>query len=172
MEKRFNLYWIDMKYIRNLQNADKRVYSVNPQQGKQSRPYLGIIVVCNNQKYCIPLTTPKDKHFNMTDKIDFSRIDIDGKFIAAINFSRMIPVEMNQLSRADIKIRKHDNKNVIDRKELLKKELDWCNENYDVIVNKANVLYAKYLSGENFRRKKDCLDFIELEKVCSRYNCS
>ena len=25
--KELNLYWIDMKYIRDLQNADKRVYS-------------------------------------------------------------------------------------------------------------------------------------------------
>ena len=37
MERDFNLYWIDMKYIRNLQNKDKRVYSVSPQRGKQNR---------------------------------------------------------------------------------------------------------------------------------------
>lgn len=45
----------------------------------------------------------------------------------------------------------------------------WCNEHYEEIVNKANVLYNKYKSGEFFKRKKDCLDFIKLEMVCDTY---
>lgn len=106
----------------------------------------------------------------MTDRIDFSRIIIDNKIIAALNFSRMIPVETNQLSRIDIKVRKHDNPQVVKRKQLYRQELQWCNENYDKIVNKANVLYSKYISGEYFKRKKDCLNFIELEEICKRYN--
>ncbi len=52
----------------------------------------------------------------MTDRIVFSRIIIDNKIIAALNFSRMIPVETNQLSRIDIKVRKHDNPQVVKRK--------------------------------------------------------
>lgn len=164
------LYWIDMKYIRNLQNIDKRVYSVSPQVGKQSRPYLGIIVTCNNYKYCIPLSSVKDKHQNMSDKIDFSRIIVDGEFIAAINFSRMIPVGIQQLSKVDTRIRKHDSEQTQKRKIILQKELDWCNDNKDVIVNKAKVLYDKYKSGEYFKRRKDCLNFIELESACKTYN--
>jgi len=127
MEHDFNLYWIDMKYIRNLQNKDKRVYSVSPQQGKQNRPYLGILVLIHGQKYCIPLSKVKNKYLNMKDHIDFSRIIVDDEVIAGLNFSRMIPVEIAQLSKADLKIRKRDNSEVKRRKEAYKKELNWYN---------------------------------------------
>lgn len=170
MKHELKLYWIDIKYIRNLHAKDDRIYNSSPQMSKHTRPYIGIIVTCNNQKYCIPLTSAKPKHENMTDRIDFSRIIIDNKIIAALNFSRMIPVETNQLSRIDIKVRKHDNPQVVKRKQLYRQELQWCNENYDKIVNKASVLYRKYISGEYFKRKKDCLNFIELEEICKRYN--
>lgn len=170
MKKEFKLYWIDMKYIRNLQNKDKRIYSVSPQAGKQSRPYLGIIVTINGYKYCIPLSKAKEKYAFMTDRIDFSKIVIDDEIVAGINFSRMIPVEMKQLSRVDLKIRKHDNDTVKQRKALYQKELDWCNKNIDVIINKANVLYNKYNSKEPFNRRADCLNFPELEEVCRKYN--
>ena len=170
MEHDFNLYWIDMKYIRNLQNKDKRVYSVSPQKGKQNRPYLGVLVLLHGQKYCIPLSKVKDKYSNMKDHIDFSRIIVDDEIIAGLNFSRMIPVEIMQLSKVDLKIRKRDNEEVKKRKEIYKKELIWCNEHKKTIIDKANVLYEKYISGEPFKRKKDCLDFPELEKLCRKYN--
>lgn len=62
------LYTVDMKYIRNLQNKDSRIYSVSPQIGKDDRPFLGILLVCNDHKYCVPLSKPKDKHKEMRDK--------------------------------------------------------------------------------------------------------
>lgn len=55
---RLNLYHIDMKYVRNLHDADDRVSSVSPQIGKQHRMYLGIVVLCNGRKYLIPLSHP------------------------------------------------------------------------------------------------------------------
>ena len=36
MQKDFNLYKVDMKYIRNLHNIDDKVLSVSPQTGKDS----------------------------------------------------------------------------------------------------------------------------------------
>lgn len=47
-----------MKYIRNLHNVDDRVLSVSPQIGKQHRIYVGIVVLCNERKYLIPLSHP------------------------------------------------------------------------------------------------------------------
>ena len=61
-QERLNLYRIDMKYIRNLHNIDNRVSSVSPQIGKQHRIYVGIVVVCNEHKYLIPLSHPVEKH--------------------------------------------------------------------------------------------------------------
>ena len=62
MQTEFNLYKVDMKYIRNLHNKDDKVPSVSPQIGKDSRVFVGIVVVCDKHKYCIPLSSPKDKH--------------------------------------------------------------------------------------------------------------
>ena len=67
------VYRIDMKYIRSLHKIDDRVLSVSPQVGKDERPFLGIIIVCNEQKYCVPLSKPKSKHYKMRDKIDFKK---------------------------------------------------------------------------------------------------
>lgn len=50
------------------------------------------------------------------------------------------------------------------------KEIEWCNERISDIVNTANVLYQKYISGENFSARKQCLDFKRMELECSKYN--
>ena len=64
MNNDINLYMVNAKYVRNLMNAEKRaskenrcntILSISPQRNKQGRPYVGIIVVANNRKYCIPL---------------------------------------------------------------------------------------------------------------------
>lgn len=74
MQSKLNLYTIDMKYIRNLHNTDDHVMSVSPQTGKSHRLFLGIVVICRERKYCIPLSSPKPKHAQMKDRIDFIKI--------------------------------------------------------------------------------------------------
>lgn len=164
------VYQIDMKYIRNLHNIDDRVLSVSPQVGKDERPFLGVIIICNEHKYCVPLSKPKKKHERMRDKIDFKKIVEDGKLIGVLNFNLMIPVEEAQIQRIDTKIHKHDNADVRRKKELLKKELEWCNAHIVDLVNTANVLYKKYISGERFAARSQCLDFEKMEEACKRYN--
>ena len=164
------VYQIDMKYIRNLHNIDDRVLSVSPQVGKDERPFLGVIIICNEYKYCVPLSKPKKKHERMRDKIDFKKIVDNGKLIGVLNFNLMIPVEEAQIQRVDTKIHKHDNADVRRKKELLKKELEWCNAHIVDLVNTANVLYKKYISGEHFAARSQCLDFEKMEEECKRYN--
>ena len=77
-QRRLNLYLIDMKYIRNLAKADSHVMSVSPQIAKETRPFVGIVVVCGEQKYCIPLSSPKSKHQSMKNDVDFTKI-LDGE---------------------------------------------------------------------------------------------
>lgn len=164
------VYRIDMKYIRNLHNIDDRIFSVSPQIGKEDRPFLGIIVICNEHKYCVPMSKPKKKHEKMRDKIDFKKIIYKGSLIGVLNFNLMIPVETAQIQRIDTKIRKHDNVDTIRKKELLVKELEWCNEHISDLANTANVLYQKYIKGENFAARKQCLDFKRMELECEKYN--
>ena len=47
-QHKLRLYTVDMKYIRNLQNKDSRIYSVSQKIGKDDRPFLGILLVCND----------------------------------------------------------------------------------------------------------------------------
>ena len=163
------VYRIDMKYIRNLHNIDDRVLSVSPQIGKDERPFLGVIVICNAHKYCVPLSKPKKKHGKMRDKIDFKKIVYHEELIGVLNFNLMIPVEDVLIQKIDTKIRKHDNADTRKKKELLIKELEWCNEHARDLTNTANVLYAKYVSEEKFAAREQCLDFKRMEIECKRF---
>ena len=170
MQTEFNLYKVDMKYIRNLHNKDDKVPSVSPQIGKDSRVFVGIVVVCDKHKYCIPLSSPKAKHNRMKDSMDFTKIVVDGKLLGVLNFNLMIPIEEPQLQPIDIITRKRDRAPISHYKEKCRKELQWCRDHSEVICNKANVLYKKYISGDEFRGKDRCLNFPRLEKECERYN--
>lgn len=164
------VYRIDMKYIRNLHNIDNRVLSVSPQIGKDERPFLGVIVICNARKYCIPLSKPKAKHERMRDKIDLKKIIYQGEMLGVLNFNLMIPVEEVMLQKIDTKIRKHDNADTRKKKELLIKELEWCNEHARDVINTANVLYEKYISGDMFSAREQCLDFKRMEIECKKFS--
>jgi protein AbiQ len=105
----------------------------------------------------------------MRDKIDFKKI-MDDYLIGVLNFNLMIPVEDAQIKRIDTKIRKHDNSDIKKKKQLLIRELEWCNKHRRDLINTANVLYQKYVSGENFSAKEQCLDFRKMERECCLYN--
>lgn len=72
-QERLNLYRVDMKYIRNLHKTDNRVSSVSPQIGKHHRVCIGLVIVCNVQKYLIPLSHPAEKHLKMSSRADQSK---------------------------------------------------------------------------------------------------
>ena len=163
------VYRIDMKYIRNLHNIDDRVLSVSPQIGKDERPFLGVLIICNEHKYCVHLSKPKKKHVKMRDKIDFKKIIYQGELIGVLNYNLMIPVEDILIQKIDTHIRKHDNADTKKKKELLKKELEWCNEHARDLANTANVLYTKYASGEKFAAREQCLDFNRMEIECKKF---
>ncbi|MBR1571722.1 MAG: type III toxin-antitoxin system ToxN/AbiQ family toxin [Lachnospiraceae bacterium] len=99
--KKLDLYYIDLKYIRDLSNADDNVMSISPQRGKQSRPFVGVVVLMNNRKYCIPFTSPKDKFKNKKSQVDFIKVfdeerrDENGQFklIGILNINNMVPIE-------------------------------------------------------------------------------
>lgn len=72
---------------------------------------------------------------------------IDMKYIRNVTSGRCIDSK-------DTKIRRHDNADTRKKKELLIKELEWCNEHARDLTNTANVLYAKYVSGEKFAARE------------------
>ena len=68
--KVLNFYYIDLKYIRDLSNVDDNVLSISPQRGKQNRPFVGVLLLLNGRKYCIPLTSPKEKFKSMKSLLE------------------------------------------------------------------------------------------------------
>ena len=46
MQTAFKLYRVDMKYFRNLHHINDRALSVSPQTGKDTRVFVGIVIVC------------------------------------------------------------------------------------------------------------------------------
>ena len=98
MQTDFKLYKVDMKYIRNLHNIDDKVLSVLPQAGKDNRVFIGIVVICGIHKYCISLSSPKEKHKNMKNSMDFSKIEVNGNLLGVLNFNHMISIEEEHYS--------------------------------------------------------------------------
>ena len=170
MVKNFELYKVDMKYIRNLHNVDDKILSVSPQTGKDTRVFIGIVIICGVHKYCIPLSSPKEKHKKMKNSLDFSKIEVQGKLLGVLNFNLMIPVEGEQLQIVDTTIFRRDRENIRYYKHLCQQELEWCQDNSEIICNKANVLYKKYMGGEKFSGRERCLNFPKLEDICLKYN--
>lgn len=168
---RLHLYTLDMKYVRDLSKADDKVMSVSPQENKENRPFVGIVVVMDGKKYCIPLTSPKPKHEKMKNDLDFSKMyDTHNKFIGALNFNNMIPVSEEFIKQININPSKNDSPKDKIYKELLNNQLDWCNDNFDSITKKANKLY-KFVTqtpekSRNLTRR--CCDFKKLEAVLEK----
>jgi protein AbiQ len=162
-----------MKYIRNLAKVDDKVVSVSPQIKKENRPFVGIVVICDSKLYCIPLTSPKLKHQQMKNDKDFSKMfDRNGKLIGAINFNNMIPVDKYVIKPIDVNVNPKDTFKDRAYKELLKDQLNWCNQNKESIINKANRLYnivtEQPEKSRNLTRR--CCNFKKLEDVLSRYS--
>ncbi len=166
------LYNINIKYIRDLSNADDKVLSVSPQTGKEKRPLVGIIVICGKKEYCVPLSSPKPKHENMKNDKDFSRIiSSDGKLIGVLNFNLMIPVNKTLITMVDLHIYNNDSKKLTEYKNLMKDQLKWCNENIDNITKKANKLYefVTKTPDKSYSLTRRCCDFQKLEKVLEKW---
>jgi len=165
-----NLYSVDMKYIDKLHRVDDRVLSVSPQIGKSTRPFIGVVVVMGEKKYCIPLTSPKEK-FKMKSKVDFIKIpdpnlkDEHGapKIIGILNLNNMIPISEDVIKKIDLSSKSSAGFS----RDLMIKELKWCRDNSDIIINRANKLYAIItLTPEKDRNlTRRCCDFKKLEGV-------
>ena len=157
---------INSDYCDYLRNYDNRV-SYN-KYSKELRPFVGILFKIGKVEYFAPLSSPKTKHLNMKNTIDFLKIDL-GK-LGAVNFNNMIPVFCENYNIINLE-EKVNKKSDILYQNLLKNQLSWLNANYKQLQNKAYKLYNLHKSGKLSKRIYDrCCDFKLLEKVCKEYN--
>ena len=170
-QKRLKLYTVDLKYIRNLAKKDDNVLSISPQVGKSSRPFIGIIVICDTRQYCVPFSSPKPKHESMKNDLDFTKMFApDGKLIGVLNFNNMIPVRGDVIIPLDITVSKKDSPETEHYKLLTRNQLTYCQQNQDAIVRKANKLYRLITTGKaNGLLRRRCCNFQVLEEVLDKY---
>ncbi len=169
-QKRLNLYLIDLKYIRSLARVDEHVMSISPQINKETRPFVGIVVICGRKKYCIPLSSPKKKHETMKNDVDFTKIYDGDRLIGVLNFNNMIPVEDTYTVVINLRSLKSDTPSERHYKKLAMKQLNFCQQNQDAIIRKANKLYKMIMSGKaSALLKRRCCDFLKLEEVLEKH---
>ena len=123
------------------------------------------------KEYCIPLSSPKEKHLKMKNDIDFHKIlDDKGKIIGVLDINNMIPVRKDLLKRVDISNKPGDLPETKRYKELVSNQLNYCRKNQDIIIKKANKLY-KMTKNKNICKqlKHRCLNWEELESILDRF---
>ena len=157
---------VNSDYCDYLRKFDNRV-SYNRFE-KELRPFIGILFKIDECEYFAPLSSPKLKHKNMKNTVDFFKIK-NGE-LGAVNFNNMIPVTVANYTLVDL------NKETLTISELkyqklLREQLDWLNANYHQVKNKSFKLYQLYNSNrlsENIKSR--CCNFTLLEEKCKEYD--
>ena len=164
--KRFQIVKVSSDYCDYLRVYDYRVpYNKNE---KELRPFIGVLFIVNQCMYYAPLSSPKKKHLSMKNNIDFYRIDKG--VLGAINFNNMIPVLENNYELVELDVNNNDKIETVKYKRLLRKQLDFMNDHYNDIKDKAQNLYNRYINGKlPFSIKERCCDFTLLEEKCKEY---
>jgi protein AbiQ len=153
--------------------------SASPQANKRNRPFVGILILVNGKKYCIPLSSPKPKFESKKNSIDFIKITHQTdrnekggpKIIGALNINNMLPIEDSLLTPIDLKVNKTDSRKDAAYKDLMKAQLSFCQHNQEIILKRANKLYDIVVNHPNDNRflVKRCCDFRKLESISEKY---
>ena len=160
------LYTIESAYIEYLKKFQPHIWE--NKENNRLRPYVGVVLHIGKHKYYAPLSSPKPKHRNMTDRLDFIKLEHKGILIAAINLNNMIPVADKLVSLIDIK-------NLTDQryKDLLNVEMIDIRRKSTIISKNANTIYNKvtkfYDEPKNARLLSLCYDFLLLEQKLQEY---
>ena len=165
MIQNFKIVRVNSSYCDYLRKFDNKVvYNKNE---KELRPFVGILFQIESFEYFAPLSSPKPKHKEMKNTIDFLKIK-DGQ-LGAINFNNMIPVSADNYSLIDLN-KKTVNKAEVKYQNLLNQQLKWLNKHYHQVKDKSFKLYTLYNRGKlTTAIRERCCNFKLLEEKCEMY---
>jgi len=160
------LYTVDTDYIEYLKNFQLHIW--NNENINRMRPYLGVVMDVGDYKYYAPLSSPKPKHSNMPDRLDFIRLEYRGQLKGVINLGNMIPVSDSLVSKIDIaSIPDHN------YKSLLNIEMIDIRRKKSTILKSARSIYVKTTKfrhePNNSKLVTICYDFLLLEQKMHDY---
>lgn len=154
-------YEVDSEYIKYLkENGDEKIPNIDYKKHKKF--FCGIVLTINNFNYFAPVSS-----YNKKVHTSFLIMDKDKETnklnpISSLRFSFMFPCPIEYLSQKDFS--KEDEK----YRNLLRKELRYCNKNREKIKKLANEVYKLGLKEET-RKKFNICDFKKLEETYFRY---
>lgn len=161
--KYFELYYVDIKYIKYLYKFDNKV-QYNPNLADDytaRRPYLGIVLKINDINYFVPLEHPRKSHQKIKNNIHIFKIH-KGKY-GVLGLNNMIPIPLDVVTRVNI------NEQSTAYKQILISQYRFCNKHSDIILKKAKSTYEQYINGKNKFLKTICCDFKKLEEKLKEY---
>lgn len=177
---------IDQDYLKYLhENCSEVFYKPI---GYDNKPYIGILINEDENKYVIPLSSAKEKHkfwndveadrfliYEISNKKPLSKNAVfkenpDGtvkQIFSVIDLKKMLPIKEGLYTRVDLTTNPQDSVETRNYKNLMNKEFAFCLKILPLIIQKANELYDKQIStGKivNF-----CCDFRLLEAKSREY---
>lgn len=165
-----NLYLIrvNQEYIKFLRKFDNHVQDNSNE--KNNKPYLGVLLEKDEQKYFVPLSSPKEKHKKFMELEERKKLPIDiflikeskTKLIGVLNINNMIPVIDDVIEYFNIKEDKDYH--------LLQKEYIYCIKNQDEILKKATKIYDLVTKHNKISLIKRCCNFKLLEEKSKRFH--
>ena len=157
------LYRINEIYAKYIYNHEEKILKAF--HSKSRRPFVGIIFNINEINYFAPLSSPKPKHKDMKNNIDFIKIN-NGRD-GVINLNNMIPIPKEYCYKINVQ-----EEMIKDKKYgiILKYQIKWCNENKEKIISKAQKIYYLITNNKaNLNLKQRCCDFKSLEKYLNQF---
>lgn len=169
--RNFGFFYVSQDYVDFLRELDNNVCD----NKGSSRPYIGIVLEVNNNKYLAPLTSPyhynekgeKNKKEYLNNK-KYKRIvhPINDEEFGWVRVGNMIPVYRDviepiiiaELSDEKLKNRLIEQWNYFKNLDVVK-----------VIENQANELYSKRYDNDNYYLADIVCDYKLLEEKCCEY---
>ena len=158
---KLKFYEVDGEYIQYLRkNRDSKIPRIEYEAHKKF--FCGIAFSINNFNYFAPVSSYNRKtHTNFLIKNKDKKTG-EMKAISSLRFSFMFPCPMKYLNQKDF------SKEDIKYKNLLQKELRYCNANREKIMKKAYEVYKLGLKSDS-RNKFNICDFKKLEEKSLEY---
>lgn len=160
-----NFYRVKEDYINYLkaEETKKRGFTKVPDiiYSKRNKFTFGAVLKINEFKYYVSVSSFKIKQeANILIRIPGDREEVKG----SLRFNFMIPVPNDCLEELVIA-----NEEDFEYKLLLNKEYNFCIDNKDKIIKKANKIYHKVINNKNQNLTNNSCDFKLLEQAYLEY---
>lgn len=166
-------YIVNKDYFAYLFQFDNRIGYID--YNDKLKLHIGVVLEINTHKFYVPISSPKPKHHNMSNSIDFHKLlDDNGQLLAVFNLNNMIPVRNEHIT-----LLKYSE---IERYRTFKSLKDLNNYVYllqiqheliikiePILKQKALKLYQKCIQYPTSNLANRCCDFQLLQKKSNSY---